>query len=182
MLDGFALAQAIRQEEAMRDPPRTRLIAVTADVLQGEDARVAAAGLDGFLPKPLSLEALARALGRSVADPATETPHVATALFDPRVLHRLFGANTARHRALLQEFVSSAARDIAAMQAAEPRCLTVLAHRLKGAARMAGAGLLAEQASLVEAAAIAGDAVGARKAANRLDVVMSETLQAMAGS
>jgi hypothetical protein len=82
----------------------------------------------------------------------------------------------------LQEFVSSSARDIAAMQAAAPPCLAVLAHRLKlkGAARTAGAGLLAEQASLVEAAANAGDVVGARDAANRLDVVMSETLQAVA--
>ena len=68
------------------------------------------------------------------------------------------------------------------MQAAELPCLAVLAHRLKGAAGMAGAGSLAEQASLVEAAANAGDAVGARNAANWLDVVMSETLRAMAGS
>ena len=112
VLDGFALGQAIRQEEAKRGLPRTRLIAVTADVLGGDD-RLSTAGLDGFLPKPLSLEALASPLGRSIANPTAETPPVASALFDPHVLHQLFGANTTRRRALLQEFASSAARDIA---------------------------------------------------------------------
>ena len=38
------------------------LIAVTADALKGEDARCWAAGMDAFLPKPVSVDALARAL------------------------------------------------------------------------------------------------------------------------
>ncbi len=64
LLDGFGLAAAIRREERLRNLPRTGLIAVTADALKGEDSRCLAAGMDQFLPKPISLDALARALGR----------------------------------------------------------------------------------------------------------------------
>ena len=68
VLDGFGLAEAIRREEAQAGLPRTGLIAVTADALKGEDARCFAAGMDGFVPKPISLDALARTLGRWVPD------------------------------------------------------------------------------------------------------------------
>ena len=59
------------REEAAHGLPRSGLIAVTADALQGEDARCFAAGMDGFLPKPVSLDALARTLGRWIPDLAT---------------------------------------------------------------------------------------------------------------
>ena len=64
VLDGFGLAEAIRREEVKCDLPRSGLIAVTADAMKGEDARCFAAGMDGFIPKPVSLDALARTLGR----------------------------------------------------------------------------------------------------------------------
>src|SRR6185312_2143896 len=66
VLDGFGLAKAIRREEAKCGLSRTGLIAVTADALKGEDARCFAAGMDGFVAKPISLEALSRALSRFV--------------------------------------------------------------------------------------------------------------------
>ena len=68
VLDGFGLAEAIRREEAKPILPRSALIAVTADALEGEDTRCLAAGMDGFLPKPISLDALARTLGRWIPD------------------------------------------------------------------------------------------------------------------
>ena len=64
VLDGFGLAKAIRHEEAKRGLPRTALVAVTADAMKGKDARCYAAGMDGFVTKPVSIDALARTLGR----------------------------------------------------------------------------------------------------------------------
>ena len=58
------LARAIRQEEAAPGLPRTALVAVTANALKGEDERCYAAGMDGFLAKPVALDTLARVLGR----------------------------------------------------------------------------------------------------------------------
>jgi signal transduction histidine kinase/ActR/RegA family two-component response regulator len=183
VLDGFRLAEAIRREEAKRNLPRSGLIAVTADALKGEDARCFAAGMDGFLPKPVSLNGLARALGRWIPDlapaeaPAKAAPRV---LFDPEALCGLFGADAARLAALVQNFADGATRDIAAMRAApDARQLAASAHRLNGAARMAGATLLADQAACAEAAANAGDLMGAQSVAEGMNSLLAETLRAM---
>ena len=183
VLDGFGLADAIRREEVKRDLPRSGLIAVTADALKGEDARCFAAGMDGFLPKPVSLDALARTLGRWIPDlvsPGPRSDVAPGALFDPEALRSLFGADLVRLSEVLQSFADGAARDIAAMHAAvSPRQLASSAHRVKGAARMAGARLLAEQAALAEAACNAGDLALARRAADEMDRLLAETLRAM---
>ena len=182
-LDGLGLAQAIRSEEAAHNLPRTRLIAVTADALKGEDTRCFAAGMDGFLPKPVSIDALARALGRWLPDFVAndlvpETPP--DALFDPEALRSLFGPGSAGLAGLVQTFADSAARDIGALRtAADVRQFAASAHRLKGAARMAGARLMAEQVERAEVAAKAGDFAAARGATEGLDRLFYETVRAM---
>ena len=183
VLDGFGLTESIRREEAKRDLPRSGLIAVTADALKGEDARCFAAGMDGFLAKPISLEALARTLGRWIPDlaAASATSNAASgALFDPEALRGLFGADPGRLSGVLQSFAEGAARDIAAMRSAhDPRQIASSAHRLNGAARMAGARLLAEQAARAEAAGNGGDLESARRAAGEMDRLLAETLRVM---
>jgi signal transduction histidine kinase/DNA-binding NarL/FixJ family response regulator len=183
VLDGFGLADAIRREEVKRDLPRGALIAVTADALKGEDARCFAAGMDGFLPKPVSLDALARTLGRwipGLVSPRPSSDVAPGALFDPEALRGLFGADPVRLSEVLRSFADGAARDIAAMHtAASAEQLASSAHRVKGAARMAGARLLAEQAALAEAACEAGDLALARSAADEMDRLLAETVRAM---
>ncbi len=183
VLDGFGLADAIRREEGKHGLPRSGLIAVTADALKGEDARCFAAGMDGFLAKPVSLDALARTLGRWIPDlvsPERRSEVAPGALFDPEALRSLFGADSGRLSGVLQNFADGAARDIAAMRAATgTQQLANSAHRVKGAARMAGARLLAEQAALAEAACDAGDLALARSAADEMDRLLVETVRAM---
>ena len=171
VLDGFGLAASIRREEAQHHLPRSLLIAVTADALKGEDARCFAAGIDGFLPKPISLDALAGALGHGASDEA---------LFDPAPLRSLFGADTGRLGALMRKFADGATEDVASMHAApDAHGLATAAHRLQGAARVAGARLLAEQAARAEAAANIGDLTAARRAVEGMDRLLAETLRAM---
>ena len=57
-MDGFELTARIRAEEAERGLAHTPIVAVTANVLQGEDERCRAAGMDGYLPKPVVLDQL----------------------------------------------------------------------------------------------------------------------------
>ena len=182
MLDGFGLAAAIRSDEAMRGLPRTGLIAVTADALKGEDARCYAAGMDAFLPKPVSVDALARALARWIPDLAAggaASSEPAGALFDPEALRSLFGAG-GRLAGVVQSFADSATRDVAALAAAQDAArLAACAHRLKGAAQIAGARLIAEQAGRAEAAAKAGDLAGARRAADGMEMLLADTLRVM---
>lgn len=66
-LDGYGLAEAIRREEADRGvSPNRRLpiLALTANAYHHEQARAEAAGMDGYLTKPLLLDALQAALER----------------------------------------------------------------------------------------------------------------------
>jgi len=183
VLDGFALAKAIRHEEAKRGLPRTALVAVTADAMKGKDARCYAAGMDGFVTKPVSIDALARTLVRwipnLVAMPAPgDTPN--GALFYPEALRALFSSDTAMLARHVQKFADSAARDIAALHAAlDAKQVVVFAHRLKGAARVAGATLMAEQAARVEAAAEGHDLAGARCAAVGMAELLADTIEAM---
>ncbi|MYM55009.1 ATP-binding protein [Thalassovita mangrovi] len=57
-MDGFELVGAIRSEEQRENLPRVPVIAITANALQGEAERCKAAGMDGYLAKPLELNAL----------------------------------------------------------------------------------------------------------------------------
>jgi signal transduction histidine kinase/CheY-like chemotaxis protein/HPt (histidine-containing phosphotransfer) domain-containing protein len=181
-LDGFGLSEAIRRDEVAYGLPRTGLIAVTADALKGEEARCFSAGMDGFLPKPVSLDALARTIARWIPNvtPEGSAAVAAGALFDPEALRSVFGTSEARLAALLQTFADTAAREVAALCVAEDAgILAKAAHRLRGAAHMVGARLLAEHASRAEAAARAGDLAAARVAADGLEALLADTLRAM---
>jgi signal transduction histidine kinase/HPt (histidine-containing phosphotransfer) domain-containing protein/ActR/RegA family two-component response regulator len=187
VMDGLDLARAIRREEAAEPGrPRTAIIAVTANALKGEDERCYAAGMDGFLPKPLALDQLARALGRHLpqapaAAAEAEAPGLAT-LWDPEALRQLFGDDRARLGRLLATFRDGVRRDgeavMAALAAGDLEGAARAAHRLKGAARMAGARRLAELLSELEAAAKEGEAEAARRAAAVLLPLSERTLAA----
>ncbi len=64
-LDGYALAQAIRRDEAgpgATGRGRSPIVALTANALPSEASRASAAGMDDYLTKPLQLHMLAAAL------------------------------------------------------------------------------------------------------------------------
>ena len=101
-------------------------------------------------------------------------------MFDPEALRGLFGADQTRLAALALTFAETARREVADIQAAsEASSLGAIAHRLKGAARMAGARLLAEQASRIEDVAKSGDFASGRAAADGIDRLLADTLRAM---
>ena len=54
----------------MRARPRATIIALTANVFESDEARCRAAGMDGYLQKPLTLDALSAALRDADARPA----------------------------------------------------------------------------------------------------------------
>jgi CheY-like chemotaxis protein len=82
-MDGFALARAIREEEAASAGlPRLPILALTANASEQDRQAAEAAGMDGFLTKPLLLEALQSALEAwlpAAADPPRATPGVTAA-------------------------------------------------------------------------------------------------------
>jgi len=61
-LDGYQATQAIREAEAPEG--RAVILAMTANAMEGDRERCLAAGMDDYLPKPVTLDALREALGR----------------------------------------------------------------------------------------------------------------------
>jgi signal transduction histidine kinase/DNA-binding NarL/FixJ family response regulator len=61
-LDGLSACIEIRAWEAAKSKPRTPIIAVTANASAGDRAQALSAGMDAYLPKPLTPEALLQAL------------------------------------------------------------------------------------------------------------------------
>lgn len=58
VLDGYATTRAIREREQARGVERTPIVALSADILQSTRIRASEAGMDDFVTKPVTLDAL----------------------------------------------------------------------------------------------------------------------------
>ncbi|MBM3387500.1 MAG: response regulator, partial [Betaproteobacteria bacterium] len=63
-MSGVEATQAIRALELQRGTPRVPIIAVTAHALKGDRERYLDAGMNGYVAKPLSMQALMSEMGR----------------------------------------------------------------------------------------------------------------------
>ena len=155
-MDGFEMTAEIRRIEAAEARPHTPIVAVTANALAGEDERCRAAGLDGYLSKPVSLTRLRATLQRWLQDTATALPAIDRSVLDPWI-----GDDEAARRDLLRKFAATALesrQDVeAAMTEGDLPALAAAAHRLKGSALAVGARALADAAGILERTARAGD-------------------------
>jgi PAS domain S-box-containing protein len=66
-MNGYEATAEIRRREG--SGPRLPIVALTADVVEGARERCTGAGMDDFVPKPLQIDALARALRLWLARP-----------------------------------------------------------------------------------------------------------------
>ena len=176
--DGYALAAAIREEEAARGVPRTPVVALTAAALKGEAERCLAAGMDDYLAKPVGIAVLAATLRRWLPHTAERGPGGAPppqlagppAPLQDEVLLGLTGGRLPDAQAVLQEFLATADRDLAELEAGraagDAPVVVRQAHRMRGAAQLVGATELAEAAGRLEAAARQDDAGVAALAAD----------------
>ncbi|HZF19908.1 MAG TPA: transporter substrate-binding domain-containing protein [Burkholderiales bacterium] len=172
-MDGYDLARAIRGTEAGNGRARVPVIACTANALAGEAEICFAAGMDGFLTKPVEMEALAKVLDRwlplPAADPgaAPRPQRAATASaagdnpIDRSKLAEISGGDTAMERDILVDFRGVNEGDAAMLrEALEKRDIALVthaSHRIKGASRTVGATTLAEVCERIERASRAND-------------------------
>jgi PAS domain S-box-containing protein len=157
-LDGYGLARRIRNRETETGEPRLPVIALTANVSEGEVDKCRAAGFDDYLSKPVVLPQLAACLDQwlpLMGDPSTAAaasgdtaaPEAAT-LLDIAHFVQIVGSDD---RAVLAEvlgyfvdtFQTTFATVREALAARNREALSIAAHTAKGAARSACAPVLA---------------------------------------
>jgi len=187
VMDGFEMTRRLRAQEVADGGPRTPIVAVTANAMAGEAERCLAAGMDAFLAKPVSIEQLRATLERWLpmddAPEADEEPAGEAEAFDPSVMGRLFGKDRKSIVRVLGTFIDSVRdieREIAeAASEGDTAALAGAAHKLKGAARTAGAMPLGDIAASLELAARGGDLERCRAALGPLAAARRRTLAAI---
>ncbi len=161
-MDGLETTALLRRREEAAGLPRTPVIAVTARAMLGDGERCLAAGMDGFLSKPLGIDDLSRALSTwlplSSGRVGQEAAQVDPTLVQPSRLARL--AEELGDGAIVVTLVDTYLTElparlnelIAAVGAADLEVVGRAAHTLKSTSSMLGASPLAQLAAELELA------------------------------
>ena len=162
VMDGYQLAGAIRKLETGLGT-RLPIIACTANVSPASRQKCFSVGMDEVITKPVELATLKQLLDQwlPLARAVKMNLPAAPLATDFAALEELVMGDKAMRNELLDEFRRTNADDMkAAARAVDSVSIDELrrsAHRIKGAARMVGSTRLAEAASRLEHAALAGD-------------------------
>jgi two-component system sensor histidine kinase/response regulator len=164
VMDGFTATRHIRDHEASRK--HTPIIALTANAMVGQHERCLAAGMDGFLTKPLEMERLREMLmdfaphrerksGPAPEDSAVLQAGAAAHLVDLIRFDETTDRDVVFARELIEAFVVTCAEVVSEVQSAvatdDRKALASAAHKLKGAAANIHAELLRLHAEELEA-------------------------------
>lgn len=161
-MDGYELAQAIRRHERRSGRERTPVLALSANVMQGEPERAREVGMDDFMAKPTTIPFLAAKLRQWLPalswEPAVrpDDDSAAEHALDVGALDILTGGDDAAARAVLGDFLATTRGDLTALRDAlarrHQRDVQRAAHRIRGAALTVGARPMARIAQQVEEA------------------------------
>jgi signal transduction histidine kinase/DNA-binding response OmpR family regulator len=178
VLDGYDAARHIRQREKERaGGSHLRIIAMTANAMEGDREKCLEAGMDDFVTKPVRIEDLANALERvPAASPPTPKPAAEYATVSGAALDRLRDLRVPGQPDPLAEiidlFIQQTPELLAdlenACSALNLDALKRTAHTLKGSAGNVGAEQLAALSRELELAIKQGTSSAARSLVTRI--------------
>jgi CheY-like chemotaxis protein/HPt (histidine-containing phosphotransfer) domain-containing protein len=178
-MDGLKAVAALRQRE-QDTGGHVPVLAMTACAVKGDRERCLEAGMDGYVPKPIRVEELFRAIDAVLpaeAGGAEEAPDWGTALA------RLGGDETLL-RELTELFLTEGPERLAdtsrAIDRGDPAGLRLAAHTLKGALLVIGAARTSELAWELERMGREKNLVGAEGAYTALANAMERLRPALA--
>jgi CheY-like chemotaxis protein/HPt (histidine-containing phosphotransfer) domain-containing protein len=179
VMDGFVASRLIIATYGAAAPP---IIALTASVLEEDRQRCLAAGMVGFLPKPLRIDELSESLARHARQPASENATKIMAFGQAAALHD--GQNGTESEQMLmdwsrleqfrefdddeltmtREVVALFSKEMppriddirSALSACDSAALSRAAHALKGAASNVGAQALSNACAILEQSCLQG--------------------------
>jgi len=187
--DGLQATAAIRQEE--RRPGRhVQIVAMTAHAMQGDRERCLAAGMDGYLSKPLVLKDLLDLLARRAAGKlSADTAEAESAEDAPEAawnhdvaLGRLDGDRDLLAEviaALVESGPSSTASLRDAVEVGDPARVAQAAHTLKGAVSNVAATAALRATTRLEDLGRAGDLTGAAEQLGAMEREMTRLIAAL---
>ncbi len=191
-MDGYQLAAEIRRLES--GGRRMPIIALTANALRGEAARAKAAGMDGYLTKPVTLarlrEVLEAWLPRSAAtftaEPAVEPAAVPARALDVAVLQRLVGDDPDVLRDFLSDYARAATQAAAELRTAaaakDHAQLAAIAHKLKSSSRSVGALPLGDLCAELENTGTRNDGPAVERCMAQFETLFAEVEKELASS
>ncbi|WP_285420592.1 transporter substrate-binding domain-containing protein [Pseudomonas sp. efr-133-TYG-5] len=149
VMDGYELTRALRRHERQTGRPPCTVLGFTANAQPEEVQRCKQAGMNDCLFKPLSLSLLSQWVN-------SVRPAPAVAAFNLQGLNLLTGGNPAQAQRLLVQLLDSSRDDRQELLALSPQhdrpALAAIAHKIKGAARIAQATRLIECCEALEQA------------------------------
>jgi CheY-like chemotaxis protein/HPt (histidine-containing phosphotransfer) domain-containing protein len=148
-MGGIEATQAIREREA-QSGAHVRIVAMTAHAMSGDRDRCLAAGMDGYLSKPIEQALLFKVVEDGIEG---EMPTARAALDLAGLLARV-GGDHELLREVLRLFLEDCPERLgairAAITAADPEALRNAAHALRGAAGTLSAAGLVEACTVLE--------------------------------
>ena len=182
--EATALIRAREQETGRRLP----IIAMTAHAMKGDRERCLAAGMDGYVAKPVRPEELRAALRGVRPRPAAPPDHpapAAGALLDRSAALAHVGGDPALLGELAGLFLADCPRLVAGLRGAlaggNAEGLRVAAHTLKGSLACFGAVPAARQAQQLEELARRGDLAAAAPAVAAVEEALARVMPELAG-
>ena len=169
-MDGFEATGAIRKQEAVTGT-RIPIIAMTAHAMKGDRERCLAAGMDGYISKPVQAEELlklAEAFATGDGGPIDSAKEPVHSVMDRNLALARVDGDESLLADLAKLFIEESPKMLAAVRQAvsskDPERLQRAAHSLKGAVATFAAQNACEAALRLERLGRAGDLADAEKA------------------
>ncbi len=170
IMDGYSVTRSHREREQSLGLPRTPIVALTANAIQGDYDKSLAAGMDGHLTKPLSLKSLEQTLAHWLSKPEDTIKQPTTEELEVNMSEPLWDSQAALQAAcgdveLLEElkalFITEAGKLVASFGTADApqpaSAIATAAHSLKGMSAHFHASSIVELSAEVERKGKAGD-------------------------
>jgi PAS domain S-box-containing protein len=186
-MDGLETTRRLREREAADGAGRVPIYALSARVLGGDREACRAAGMDGFIAKPIRREELFAALGRVDAPPEPAPPAPPASSGDAPLsrdaLLEIVGGDPRIARELVRLYRQNCPDLFAAVETAvaagDPAALKESAHALKGMSLNLSARPVADAALALERIGRSGDLAEAGAEFRRLEAELARLWDAI---